>query len=75
MRIEFLQDKKPKSRLKLSSKEPEDLNIDVDMVTAWSIDNQDLYKMLLDNGFADFICNREALYEHYQNLCLVDQDI
>lgn len=45
------------------------------MVTAWSIDNQELYKMLLDNGFTDFICNREALYEHYENLCLIDQNI
>jgi Leucine-rich repeat (LRR) protein len=37
-------------------------------VQEWSPDNLALYDLILQNGMAEFICNQEYLYEHYQQL-------
>lgn len=44
-------------------------------VSVWSVDNRELYRQLLENGFAEFLCNREFLCELYTTLCLTEQSI
>lgn len=34
----------------------------------WSEDNLRLYETILENGMAEFICNKEYLYEFYKSL-------
>lgn len=68
MRMETLREKKPKKQLKLYEIAEEDLTIDLPVVREWSEDNSKLYFQLKENGFADFICNRESLIEHYTQL-------
>jgi hypothetical protein len=68
MRLDIIYEKKPTKILKLYEIDPEDLNIQVDEVCLWSKDNFHLYELLLENGFADFICNKESIRENYKEL-------
>lgn len=42
---------------------------------AWSRDNLELYQELLKNGMAEFICNRDFLFEFYRTLKFTHQKI
>ena len=41
------------------------MNIDIPGVRHWSEDNMHLYTQLRENGYADFICNREDVIANY----------
>jgi hypothetical protein len=61
MRIVYITESKPKRRIRLDPLDNETLNIDLAVVTQWSPNNKELYELLLSNGMAEFICNREFL--------------
>ena len=65
LRMEILVERKPKKPLKLYEINEEDLNIDLPKVTQWSEDNNRIYFLLRENGFADFICNKESMISSY----------
>jgi hypothetical protein len=65
MRMEVLQEKKPTKPLKLYELHEEDMNIDLKEVQKWSEDNTNLYYSIKENGFADFICNKENIIGTY----------
>jgi Leucine-rich repeat (LRR) protein len=44
-------------------------------VSEWSQDNLKLYQLILENGMAEFICNKEFLFEFYQTLSFVDKQL
>ena len=52
---------RPKHTVKLDQIDPEDLNVDVELVQQWSKNNLDLYKLVIENGMAEYICNRQFL--------------
>ena len=52
---------KPKHKIRLDPLDPEDLNADLEVVCKWSRNNEELYHLLLQNGMAEFICNRQFL--------------
>lgn len=58
MRMIYITERMPKKIVKLDPIDPEDLNIDLSIVSRWSENNKDLYDLLLNNGQAEFICNR-----------------
>lgn len=68
MRMDVLVEKAPKQKLKLYEIAEEDLNIDLNAVRGWSEDNHNIYFALKENGFADFICNKESLVQNYTQL-------
>ncbi|KRX00625.1 hypothetical protein PPERSA_00852 [Pseudocohnilembus persalinus] len=75
LRMEILQENKPRQILKLYEISPEDININLQEVKKWSIQNEILYNQLLENGFADFICNKQNLKEIYEELVFNDENI
>ncbi|KAM3128295.1 hypothetical protein pb186bvf_019592 [Paramecium bursaria] len=68
MRMEILQESKPKKILKLYELTEDEIGINLQQVNQWSSDNQEIYSQIQENGFADFICNKEYLQETYTNL-------
>ena len=68
MRIIYITDKKPRQKIKLDPLDPDDINIDLDVVENWSQDNRKLYTLLLENGMAEYLCNKEFLNEFYENI-------
>lgn len=44
-------------------------------MSGWSIDNKEIYRLLLENGYAEYVCNKEFLYEHYTTLYFLNQGI
>ena len=47
MRMVYITKKKPKQKLRLDGLEPEDLNVDLDVVSKWSDNNKELYELVL----------------------------
>lgn len=68
MRLIYITERKPKQKIRLDPIDPEDINIDLDVLNRWSSDNKELYDLVIENGMAEFICNREFLNEHYKTL-------
>lgn len=69
MRVVYITPNKPKNVVKLDPLDPEDINVDLQLVTSWSRDNKELYELLLENGMAEWICNLEFLYSFYKHIC------
>ncbi|EGR28501.1 leucine rich repeat protein [Ichthyophthirius multifiliis] len=68
LRIFTLLEKRPKRELPLYELRPDDLNIDLQKVKQWSEQTEQIYNQLLENGYADFICNKEYLREVFLDL-------
>ncbi|CAD8184823.1 unnamed protein product [Paramecium pentaurelia] len=75
MRMEILLEKKPLKQFKLYELTEDEMNINLDQVTQWSPDNEKIYKNISENGFADFICNKEYMIETYTNIVFDSEDI
>ena len=61
MRMIYITPFKPKHKIRLDPLDHEDLNADLQVVCKWSRNNEELYHLLLQNGMAEFICNRQFL--------------
>lgn len=59
--MDIILEKKPLKKLKLYEIDPEDLYINLEEVAQWSQDNRILYNEIRENGYADFICNKEYI--------------
>ena len=47
MRMIYITKDKPKNKIRLDPLDPEDLNVDLELVQAWSTNNTELYNLLL----------------------------
>lgn len=61
MRMIYITETMPKKKIKLDPLDPQDINIDIPTVSRWSNNNKQLYSLLISNGMAQFICNKEFL--------------
>lgn len=52
MRIIYITESFPREKIKLDPIDPEDLNVDLELVKKWSPNNKELYDMILHNGMA-----------------------
>ncbi|CAD8066959.1 unnamed protein product [Paramecium primaurelia] len=71
MRMEIFLEKKPLKQFKLYELTENELNINLDQVTQWQLIGENVclqiikrfIKNISQNGFADFICNKEYMIE------------
>ena len=75
MRMEVLRDKNPTKKLKLYELTEEEIGIEIEKTKNWSSNNQQIYFEISENGFAEFICNKEYLREVYTELLFPNQNI
>lgn len=68
LRFFVIQEKRPKKILKLYELGEEDVCVDLTKIRGWSPDAELLVNEVMENGYADFICNKEHIREVFKHL-------
>ncbi|KAL4481503.1 hypothetical protein ABPG74_007592 [Tetrahymena malaccensis] len=75
LRIYVIQEKRPKKILKLYELGEEDVCVDRKKIRQWSEQAEILINEIMENGYADFICNRDHILEVFKNINFINLQI